>query len=1056
MKSGLWGATLGVVVSVVSAGCSGASNNSPITSPPVGDDGGATFDATAGGAALSLSAATQNFGTLAVGQIGPPLLITATNTGNAQSGKMTVMLGGMNADSFVVDKDDCTGQVLASGSNCAVKMHFAPMTAGGLSASLAFSDDLGNSASAALTGTATVPPDVALLPKAEDFGTVQIAGSSAPTTFTLANNGMADVGIVTVALGGMDLAQFTTSMDGCSGKPLVAGMRCSVAVTFAPMSAGAKTATLSASIAGGPTRTSALSGLGASGAAFSVTAGSSMPVMSYDFGSVTTGHMATQSFTVTNTGGMPSGIPAVTMSGPNMGDFAVSMSTCTAALMPNGTCSFSVAFTPGTTAAESAALGVSAPQTTPASVALNGTGLAPAAVQPNPSTFDFGSVVQGGKSAVETFTFTNNGSATSGALMVSLNGSNQDQFTLGNDTCAGAQLAGGDSCTVDVTFTPDASASGTLSAQLTVTGNPGGSVSASLSGTSATLAKLSIGPAPYDYGNVAQSVATSPVTFTVTNAGTLASGSPKVTMGGANPDDFTIVADGCTGFPVAGNNGTCTISVAFKPSTQAQESAILTVAASPGGAATTNLSGTGTQAAALQITPNPAGFGDVVQNVQSGNKTFTISNTGGVPSGTVAVSMGGANGGDFHVVTNNCKDKTLPPNGATACTVIVAFKPSVLGKETATLTAIANPGGTATDAVTGNGVTQGTLAVTPNPGAFGGVNQGTTSPKITFQVSNNGGAPSGVPTVSVTGANMGDFKLGTNTCTAAIPPNTTNACQIDVTFKPGTTMAESATLNIAASPGGTTVPLTGTGTQPAIAITTPMGGSWTCNALPGHTTTQPFTVTNNGTGSTGGLTLSGLPSNGFSVMSDQCSGMMLGAGGTCSFNVQYAPPLTETIGQSDVASVVVTDTTTDKATGSLHGKALASGVNLQMSSTPSSASYSGSGASVTFTVQNWGIAASGSLGTPTVTAMQSAPTAADISSDFMIANNHCSGMTLAPAQSCSYDVVFTAAESGGSGDGGSGDGGSGDGGTIGGMFTGFTTVGDGANSAFDNFSGAGY
>jgi hypothetical protein len=144
-----------------------------------------------------------------------------------------------------------------------------------------------------------------------------------------------------------------------------------------------------------------------------------------------------------------------------------------------------------------------------------------------------------------------------------------------------------------------------------------------------------------------------------------------------------------------------------------------------------------------------------------------------------------------------------------------------------------------------------------------------------------------------------------------------------------------------------------------------------------------------------------------------------------------------------MASIVVTDTATDQATGMLQGKGLASGVDLQMSSMPSPASYSGSG-SVTFTVQNWGVTASGSLGMPTVAAMQSAPTSMDIGSDFAITNNHCTGMALNPAQTCTYDVVFTAPATG-------------DGGMIGGIFTGTTSVGDRTNSAGPYpFSGAGY
>jgi hypothetical protein len=291
---------------------------------------------------------------------------------------------------------------------------------------------------------------------------------------------------------------------------------------------------------------------------------------------------------------------------------------------------------------------------------------------------------------------------------------------------------------------------------------------------------------------------------------------------------------------------------------------------------------------------------------------------------------------------------------------------------------------------------------------------------------------------------MGDFKVTANNCTAAIPGGTTDACQIDVTFKPTTTMGESATLNIAATPGGTTVPLTGTGTQPAIGISQP--NPWNCNAFPGQTTTQSFTITNKGMGPTYNALSLSVPSSGFGVQNDLCSTKMLNPGDTCTFSVQYAPPGNETPGQMDTSSVVVTDTTGaqgDNVTLTLNGTALASGVNLQMSSSPTPAVFAASGASVTFTVQNWGVTASGMLGVPTVSAMQSAPTSADVSSDFMVTTNNCT-MSLGAAKSCSYAVLFTA------------QGLDPDAGPIGGTFSGSTSIGDGTNSASDNFSGSGY
>jgi hypothetical protein len=84
---------------------------------------------------------------------------------------------------------------------------------------------------------------------------------------------------------------------------------------------------------------------------------------SFDFGSVSHGGFAvcqpdpdpdcpTQAFTVTNTGGAPSGVPAASItivSNPVTTDppaYQVSASTCTAALSPGATCTVTVKFAP--------------------------------------------------------------------------------------------------------------------------------------------------------------------------------------------------------------------------------------------------------------------------------------------------------------------------------------------------------------------------------------------------------------------------------------------------------------------------------------------------------------------------------------------------------------------------------------------------------------------------------------------------------------------------------------------------------------------------------------
>jgi hypothetical protein len=298
--------------------------------------------------------------------------------------------------------------------------------------------------------------------------------------------------------------------------------------------------------------------------------------------------------------------------------------------------------------------------------------------------------------------------------------------------------------------------------------------------------------------------------------------------------------------------------------------------------------------------------------------------------------------------------------------------------------------------------------------------------------------------VTVTPPTATDFKITANNCTAAIPANTMNGCQVEVTFTPSTTTPEMATLNIAATPGGTTVPLTGTGTTPSILLS-PMTQSFT--ALPGQTQSFSFDIKNGGNGPTGMISLSGLPSGGFSVTSDPCSGSTIGAGGKCTLTVQYAPPGSETLGMTDHATLSVSDaySASDTASAMLTGTAESSGVYLVMTSSPTPATYQGS-MSVMFTVTNWGATQSGTLGAVTYTATQAST--GDLNGDFMVGAG-CMGAVLMSGQSCSYTLTFTAPPAPDAGD----EGGSSEGGVMGAPFTGTTGVSDGTNSPTAPFSG---
>jgi hypothetical protein len=688
---------------------------------------------------------------------------------------------------------------------------------------------------------------------------------------------------------------------------------------------------------------------------------------SYDFGSLTiTTPSASKSFTVTNSGGVPTGIPSIAKSGASAADFAVGTSTCTAALSPGAACTFSVVFTPSMTGAESVTVTVSAASTTAGSASLSGTGLAPAALAVTPASHDFGSVIQGGKSSDFTFTVTNGGGVASGPLAVGLTGSSAGEFQLGSETCTGARLAAGGAaqCTIRVHFQPGASSTGAVQASLTVTGSPGGTATTTLSGTALALAAFSVAPSSYDFGSLTIASPSAPHSFTVTNTGGVSSGSPLIATSGANAGDFAVVTTTCTG--ALAPNGTCTFAVVFAPSVAAPESAMVTASAAATGSSSASISGTGLAPAALGVAPTSHAFGSITQGASSPDFTFTVTNGGGVATGPLAVGLSGSNASDFRLGTETCTGTQLAGGGAAQCTVKVHFQPSAsaTGPLQASLTVSGSPGGTATATVSGTALTPAALSITDannqNPYDYGSIVQGTTTPAAIFTVTNSGGTASGTPSVTVTGSNGADFQVVSNTCTTSLAANG-GQCQVGITFKPSTTSGEAATLTVSASPGNAPqVGLTGTGVA-AVASITLSPTSWqapaTSETATNPPTTQQFTVTNSGTGATNALSITVLPNSGFLVQSDGCSSQALGAGGgTCTFTLAFQPTAPQTPGPGS-ATLTVTDSATDQQTAALSGVAL--DPNYYLVITPNPGDWGmvpvGTATPLTFTVTNYGV-----------------------------------------------------------------------------------------------------
>jgi hypothetical protein len=184
-----------------------------------------------------------------------------------------------------------------------------------------------------------------------------------------------------------------------------------------------------------------------------------------------------------------------------------------------------------------------------------------------------------------------------------------------------------------------------------------------------------------------------------------------------------------------------------------------------------------------------------------------------------------------------------------------------------------------------------------SPIDFPDVVTGTSSAPISITVTNSGGAPLNIQSVTVMGTNLTDFGIASNTClSAAIAVNST--CTVGVTFTPSGTGARQANLQFTddASSSPQILVLTGNGLAPAtpgvtVAPSSPI-------ILP--TTTQGatsapvvVTVTNSGNAAlnVSGVTLTGANANDFALAQNTCTGT-IAASATCTVGITFTPSTT--------------------------------------------------------------------------------------------------------------------------------------------------------------------
>ncbi len=645
-------------------------------------------------ATLTVSPGAVSFPDQLVGTAGAPAAFTFTNVGDVTSGAVTVALGGIDVGQYEMTQNGC-GSPLPPKTSCAVTLLFRPTAAGNASATVAGSAMPGGIATATLVGRGLGPAHLVIAPLSAAFGDVLVGGTSAPTTFTVTNDGDQTSGVLSAGLGGVSAPQYHVESNGCQGVTLGAKASCSISVVLAPTAAGDASASLFVDASLGGSAAASLSGRGQTPAHLTI----SPPGIA--FGDRVLGDTGAESpVTVTNDGDVAASALGTSLTGPGAAQFAIGTNGCAGvALAGHGSCTVGLIFHP-TVAGDSAATFTVTGAPGGAAAALSGHGLTPGSLSVNPTTFTFPDLLVGQTSAPQVFTFTNGGDVATGPLAVVTGGSGAAQYHIQNDGCSGQSLPPHGSCTASVTFAPNAPGD-VPPAALAAAASPGGSTSASLGARALRPAQLRIDPPELAFGSVALDAPPSSLTFTVFNDGDQPSGLPDGFLEGPGAPYFnTPNLPPCAHAPLPPHSS-CPVDIAFHPGTPGPTQALLTVSAAPGGSAQVNLTGAGLESARLTVSPDQFDFGPVPPG-QSRQTTFIVTNSGVNPAGTVGVTIEGPDQTEYGLLEDACSGRTLAP-GET-CPVTARFSPHIQGFRTANLTVRGSQsGGTVSALLRGSG-----------------------------------------------------------------------------------------------------------------------------------------------------------------------------------------------------------------------------------------------------------------------------------------------------------------------------------------------------------------
>lgn len=420
---------------------------------------------------------------------------------------------------------------------------------------------------------------------------------------------------------------------------------------------------------------------------------------SIDFGNVTAGGTATQTFNVQGTN--LEGNISLAVSGTG---YSINPSSVTATVAQNGTgATITVTFKPTANVSQTynGTVTLTSSNASTVTVSLIGKGVYTAPViAANPTSVAFGTDNYTSQAYTKTVNVT--GTNLQGAISASISGTNATMFSVSPTSIANNNGSG--SATLTITYRPTSAGSHTANLVLTTTGTGANTVTVPITG-SATGPSITATPTSASFEAYIGETKTQVITVKGVN---LSDNVTATLNNGAGI--YTIDKTSISRSEATSNNGG-TITVTYAPSAAGNTAASITLSSTGCNSVTVNLSGT---AKSPDITATPTSLAFTGYTGQSYTKTVTVK--GNHITGDVTATLSNANGIysiDKTTITNAQATST---NGAI---ITVTYAPTERGETNATLTLKSN--GVEDLVIPITGVAQGgTITATPTNVTFSG------------------------------------------------------------------------------------------------------------------------------------------------------------------------------------------------------------------------------------------------------------------------------------------------------------------------------------------------